>query len=201
MAQDWNLKGTYFEACNCDLACPCVFLSSPTTGECTVLIGWHIDEGSFDGVSLNNLNVAMAAHAPGHMMEVEWKAALYLDASASEEQAGALGKIFSGQSGGHFARIGAHIGEVLGVASVPIDYQAEKGNRRIKIGDIGEAEIESAGGQGGEDITVTNHPLCVSPGFPAVVSKSKTLKYNDHGYKWDISEKTGFFSPFNYVSG
>ncbi len=27
---DWNLEGTYFEACNCDVVCPCLFLSDPT---------------------------------------------------------------------------------------------------------------------------------------------------------------------------
>jgi len=29
---------------NCEAACPCVFLSPPTEGECKVLIGWHIDK-------------------------------------------------------------------------------------------------------------------------------------------------------------
>ena len=41
----WELKGTYFETCNCDVACPCVFLSRPTKGECRVLVAWHIDQG------------------------------------------------------------------------------------------------------------------------------------------------------------
>ena len=49
MAVDWKLDGMYFEACNCDAACPCVFLSAPTTGECTVIIGWHIEDGTFAG--------------------------------------------------------------------------------------------------------------------------------------------------------
>jgi len=45
MSEKWNLSGTYFEACNCDAACPCVFLSNPTEGECTVLVAWHVDPG------------------------------------------------------------------------------------------------------------------------------------------------------------
>ena len=35
---NWEIKGTYFESCNCNIACPCVFLEPPSTGECTVLI-------------------------------------------------------------------------------------------------------------------------------------------------------------------
>ena len=33
MTSDWKLEGLYFEACNCDAACPCVFLSPPTMGD------------------------------------------------------------------------------------------------------------------------------------------------------------------------
>ncbi|MBV8173321.1 MAG: DUF1326 domain-containing protein [Verrucomicrobia bacterium] len=47
MPASWKIAGSYFEACNCEVACPCVFTSPPTSGECTVLIAWHIDHGSF----------------------------------------------------------------------------------------------------------------------------------------------------------
>lgn len=29
MTTEWKVSGTYFEACNCDVACPCVFTSAP----------------------------------------------------------------------------------------------------------------------------------------------------------------------------
>lgn len=198
MAADWKLDGTYFEACNCDVACPCVFLSAPTPGECTVLIGWHINQGSFGDVALDGLNVALAVHSPGHMLEVKWKAALYLDETADQSQTEVLTQIFAGQAGGHPARLGSHIGEVLGVTSVAIDYQANGKQRSINIAGIAEAEIEAMEGQGGAEITVENHPLCIAPGYPAVTAKSKKLSYQDHGLNWDISEKNGFFSPFAY---
>jgi hypothetical protein len=54
----WQLKGTYFESCNCEVVCPCNFLGSPTEGECTALVAWHIDQGADGGVSLDDLNVA-----------------------------------------------------------------------------------------------------------------------------------------------
>ena len=47
MPSSWKIAGSYFEACNCEVACPCVFTSPPTGEECTVLIAWHIDQGSF----------------------------------------------------------------------------------------------------------------------------------------------------------
>jgi hypothetical protein len=198
MSTEWKLDGTYFETCNCDLACPCVFLSAPTTGECTVLIAWHINQGSFGDVTLDGLNVALAVYSPGHMLQVEWKVALYLDETADQSQTEALTKIFAGQAGGHPAKLGAHIGEVLGVKSVAIDYQENGKKRSMKIADIADAEIEAVEGQGGANITIENHPLCIAPGYPAVAAKSSKLNYQDHGLQWDISEKNGFFSPFTY---
>jgi hypothetical protein len=47
MATQWKLKGTYFETCDCEAACPCNFLGPPTDGHCTVLAGGQIDEGLF----------------------------------------------------------------------------------------------------------------------------------------------------------
>ena len=94
MAENWNLNGTYFEACNCDVACPCILLGPPTTGECTVLVAWHIDEGRYGDTDLTGLNVVLAAHSPGHMMETKWDVAMYIDEKADEAQQGAIGQVF-----------------------------------------------------------------------------------------------------------
>ena len=99
MAESWKVNGTYFESCNCATACPCVFLSTPTEGNCTVLLAWHIERGKFGATSLDGLNAALVAHTPGHMMKTKWKVALYLDQRANAEQQKALGGIFSGQAG------------------------------------------------------------------------------------------------------
>lgn len=195
----WSLKGTYFESCNCDVACPCIFLSDPTDGECTVLVGWHIDEGNDGEVSLNGLNVALAVHSPGNMIDTKWRAAAYVDDRATEEQQGALLKIFGGQAGGHPARLASHIGELLGAGPAPIEFKMDGGRYSLKVGDIAEMEIEQMAGQGDGPITVTGHPLCISPGVPATVAKSTRLSYRDHGMNWDLSEKNGFFAPFSYT--
>ncbi|MEE8445168.1 MAG: DUF1326 domain-containing protein [Alphaproteobacteria bacterium] len=196
----WSLKGTYFESCNCDAACPCVFLSAPTDGDCTVLIGWHIDQGHDGDVSLDGLNVALAVHSPGHMMETQWTAAAYVDARATEDQKNALLKIFGGQDGGHPARLAGHIGELVGAAQAAIDFHIEDGKYRLKIADIADMEIEQLPGQGEGPITITGHPLCIAPGFPATLAKSTRLTYADHGMAWELSGKNGFFSPFAYAN-
>lgn len=199
MANDWKLSGTYFESCNCEAACPCVFLSDPTEGECTALVGWHVDQGQADGTDLAGMNVALAVHSPGNMAKVQWSAALYLDERADGQQSDALTRIFTGQAGGHPERLASHIGQVLGISSVPMTFTADGGRHAMRIGDVGSVEIEAIAGQQGEPVTVTGHPLAIAPGEPVTVSRSTRLDYHDHGLDWDLSDKNGFFSPFAYA--
>ena len=198
MTHKWNLSGTYFEACNCEAACPCVFLSPPTEGECKAVVGWHIENGNYGDIHLDGLNVALFVHSPGNMVEGNWKIALYLDDTADQEQKDGLTQIFSGQAGGHFASLTPLIEQVLGVSSLPIDYQAEGKRRYLKISGVAEAEIEAQTGQGDAEITVTNHPLAIAPGHSAVVARSKRAHYHDHGIELEVSGRNGLYSPFNY---
>lgn len=198
MAESWMLEGTYFEACNCEVACPCVFLSDPTEGECYAFVGWHIDEGSRGDVSLAGKNVAVAIHSPGNMVEVDWKLALYLDETSSDEQQEALTEIFTGQAGGHFETIAGHVEEVMGIHPASITYESNGNRQHMIVDQVMEAEIEAIEGQGEQQVAIQNHPLAISPGFDAVVSRSNRLTYDDHGYSWEISDHNGFYSPFHY---
>lgn len=195
---EWNCCGSYFETCSCDAACPCAFLSAPTKGECPLLVGWHIDQGSFGDVALDGLNVAFAAHAPGHMMEVKWKAALYIDERASAAQKDALTRIFKGEVGGQPARLASHVGEFLGVKSVPIEYRTNAKHRSLKIPNIAEAEIVDLIGEGDKEITITGRPWSIASGYPSVVAKSERLNYDDYGMHWHLAQENGYHSPFDY---
>lgn len=194
----WNASGTYFETCSCDAACPCAFLSPPTGGECSLLAGWHIDQGHFGDVALDGLNVALAAHAPGHMMEVSWKAALYIDERADEKQRDALERIFKGEAGGQPARLASHVGEFLGVKAVPIEYQTNAKHRGLRIPNIAEAAIVDLSAEGAEEITITSRPWSIAPGFPSVVAKSEKVEFNDYDLHWQLAGENGYHSPFEY---
>jgi hypothetical protein len=200
MPTSWKIAGSYFEACNCEVACPCVFTSPPTGQECTVLIAWHIDQGNFGEIDLKGLNAVLAVHSPGHMLQVKWKVALYVDEQASQGQQDALAQIFSGQAGGHLAGLAPLIGEVLGVKSAPIEYRSEGKRRSLRLGNVADAEIDGLPGQDGGDVTINNHPFTAVPGFPAVVAKAKQMRFSDYGLKWEVSDRNGFFSPFAYQS-
>jgi hypothetical protein len=198
---EWKLVGTYFETCNCEAACPCVFLSPPTQGDCTVLVAWHIERGRYGDVALDGLNVALAVHAPGNMTQTTWTAAAYLDDKADGAQDAALHAIFGGKAGGHPAMLASFIGKMLGAKSVPMRFRSEGKRSSLTIPGITDAEIELLEGQGGAPITITGHPLAIAPGEPAKVARSTHFGFSDYDWQWELSGRTGFVSPFTYASG
>ena len=92
MATAWRLSGDYFENCNCSVVCPCLvsthaqLTSKPTEGVCDVALIFHINKGTYGSVSLDGLNVAMIAHAPGPMADGNWTVAAYIDERANDQQ-------------------------------------------------------------------------------------------------------------------
>ncbi len=198
MSTKWKLVGNATETCNCEVACPCAFLSAPTQGNCKSLMAFHIDQGNFGDLTLDGFNVILAAYVPGHFTAGNWKVALYLDDRASQTQQEALTKIFAGQVGGTFANLAPLIGEVLGVKSVPIEYRLEGKQRSFKISNIVEAEVEVLPGFDGGEITLTNSPFALDMSAPTVIGKSKRAMYNDHGLSWEHSGKSAQFQPFSY---
>lgn len=46
----WRLEGDYFEGCNCDIVCPCIFLADPDEGNCLVTCAWHIRNGNYENI-------------------------------------------------------------------------------------------------------------------------------------------------------
>jgi len=195
---NWIVQGSYFETCNCEIACPCVWLQPPTTGDCKLLVAWHIEQGYLNDQSLGGLNVAMACYSPGHMKDGNWQAALYVDERADERQFDAIVQIFSGQQGGHPAILMSFVSEVLGVKKVKIDYQEQGNSRCVIIPGIAQADIESIQGITGEQATINNPPLCVVTSHPAIVAKSINYQYQDYDKNWQFSERNGYFSAFTY---
>ena len=64
---DWKLQGDYFEGCNCDSICPCIFLLDPDKGYCNATVAWHIEKGHYAQTQLDGLNAVAVFVAPGNM--------------------------------------------------------------------------------------------------------------------------------------
>ena len=199
----WQISGDYFENCNCDVACPCFFSSAPpltaqpTQGACEVAMAFHIDQGSYDGISLDDLNVALAFRTPGPMGEGNWSAAVYLDERANEQQRAALQTIFTGQVGGPLSLFAPLISTVLGVKPVPISYHKEGTHRSAEIPGamaLGVHPIPSVTNQ--EVWAVNAHPF--NPQGVAMAAGNEQSTWEDYGMRWDNSGKNGHYAAITW---
>ena len=199
MSDQWTLDGQYMEVCTCEAACPCTMLSDPTEGTCTAIVAWHIDTGSFNGTSLDDLNVVAALHTPGNMADGDWKAALYIDDRAHPNQQEALGTIFGGEVGGHPAHLAEFMSDVRGMEVVPLTFETNGKTGSVRVGDVGEADADAIEGQNGAAPTIEGHPVAVAPGYPAVVATTSRAHFDDHGIEFDVSDRSALLSPFSYA--
>jgi len=129
----FSVEGDYFEVCNCDVSCNCVWLGPATQDNCDVILAWHVTNGSKDGVDLSGLNAVMVVHTQKRMTDGGWKVALYLDDRATAEQSEALGAVFSGGAGGYLAGLGPLIGEVAGVQPATITFEKSNGSLHAEV--------------------------------------------------------------------
>lgn len=196
----WSLKGLCAEVCICEVACPCIFLSPPSKGECIGVLFWRIDEGHEGDVRLDGLNVALGVYSPGRMADGGWRVALYVDERADQAQQEALQRIYAGEAGGHPANLKPLIEEVMGVASVPITFEQSGETYRVAIPSIAEAEFAAIEGQDGQTVTISGHPLAVAPGHPVTAARSTHFTYQDHGLFRDVSDRNVLVSGFSYAA-
>jgi hypothetical protein len=200
MPESWTLKGSYFETCNCETACTCRSSGSPTADDCTVLLTWHVEEGHFGDISLNGLNTMLAVYSPCHKQEATREVALYLDERASGEQGRALMAIFSGRAGGRFAQVTPRVGDILGVRSASIDYQADGKRCSVRVGNVKELAIPAIRESTDEPITGSHASETAASDLPADTSHTEEPPYDHHRYNWDISKENGFCSRFRYTN-
>jgi hypothetical protein len=98
MADQWMIRGAEFGNCNCDFGCPCQFGAPSTHGSCEAVIGGRIDQGNFNGTSLDGLNWVMLVKWPGEIAAGNGSQQAIIDQRADKDQREALRKILHGES-------------------------------------------------------------------------------------------------------
>jgi hypothetical protein len=113
-----------------------------TRDRCRVVLVFNIHSGEVEGTDVGGLTVAAIADTPKVMTDGNWRLGVFIDASASDEQAAKLGGVFSGALGGPMEALGPLIGENLGVQRAPIEVREEGLRHSVKIGDAVDFEVE-----------------------------------------------------------
>jgi hypothetical protein len=189
----WNIAGSYFETCSCDVICPCTasLTLGATRDRCNVTLIFNIKDGEVEGTDVSGLKVAAMADTPKVMSEGNWRLGVVIDAAASDEQAEKLGGVFSGALGGPMEALGPLVGENLGVERLPIEVDEDGLKHSVRIGEEIDFEIEDVvpfGVETGEPARVTGifHPA----GSELTVSRATRSKINAFGIQYE--GKSGF---------
>lgn len=199
----WQLDGTYFENCNCEVVCPCAatdFAAPADHERCRALMAFHVDSGQVDGLDVGGLTVAVFADTPPMMIEGNWRVGLFMDANASEQQSAKLAGVFSGQLGGPMAALAPLISEMLGVEKAPIEYSGQGRNHRVKIGDGVEIDVE--------DLASPLDPEGPPPKLSGLrypvtstlnVARATSSRISAFGIEISNTDKNGFSAPFSWA--
>jgi len=198
----WNLDGSYFETCSCDVMCPCTasLALGATKDRCNATLVFHIKSGEVEGVDVSGLTVAAIADTPKVMSDGNWRLGVVIDEAASEEQADKLGAVFSGALGGPMSALEPLVGENLGVERLPIEVKEDGLKHSVRIGEAIDFEVEDVvpvGVETGEPAKLTGifHPA----GSELTVAHATRSKINAFGIQYE--GKSGFSnSQFSWAA-
>jgi hypothetical protein len=70
---DWRVRGDWFDVCRCRVACGCTFAQAPDDGQCDGILAWHIREGNFGDVKLDDLSIVGVGSFQGNIWTGEGK--------------------------------------------------------------------------------------------------------------------------------
>jgi hypothetical protein len=146
----WRVRGSYFEACNCEAICPCRSVGGqpggPSSyGECFGTLSWQVHDGHWGDVDLSELMVVMSLRYFDRVKpSTKWEVVLYVDERSDGAQRAALAQIFLGRAGGTVAELyGPAIGEVHAVRPARITVEHVAPRKRIDV--VGYVMVEAEG--------------------------------------------------------
>jgi hypothetical protein len=200
----WNLAGTYFENCSCDMVCPCTTsgLSMPADQDrCQVVLAFHVESGEVDGVDVSGKTVVVVGDTPPLMADGNWRVGVIMDAAASAEQADKLGAVFGGQAGGPMGALAPLISEMMGIETAPIDYVDDGRRHSIRVGDLIDIEIEDFVAPGNptgevEYLTGMFHPA----NSTLTIAKATRSRVDVFGLSFSNDGLNGHSAPFTWAA-
>lgn len=207
---NWRLRGEWFDNCSCAVACPCTFGQAPDNNFCEYVLFYHIREGHFGGVELNDLCIVQVGSFDGNLWDYDARvrAGVIVDDRANDVQADAISEIFSGNVGGWPEEFGKCITrglEILGAERAKMTFEIAPDQSRWGVDIPGKVKAWAKALSGptstpGEPPRMSSPPGSeVGPGQIFTWGKSTVCKVEAFGldYSWTISSAK--HAPFDWT--
>ena len=194
----WRLRGKVVIACNCDYGCPCNFNARPTKGKCEGGWTWHVEDGEYDGTSLDGLTFSIFVNWPGAIHEGGGEALILVDERADDAQVEAIQTLVGGEVGGPWGVLAWTWPTVHG--PTPVKYEADFAglDTHVRAGDVLDLQVAPI-----------RNPVSGAEARPGVVlpqgiilkqaelGTSSTFSVRD-GISYDHSGQYAAIGPFDY---
>lgn len=184
----WNLRGSYFETCSCELMCPCnlSFDHGATYDYCRATLVFHLGEGTVEGTDVAGRTVVVIIDTPKVMTEGNWRVGMFVDDGASEEQFDQLTKVFTGQLGGPMGMLTPLVGEMLGPERAAIKVEDDGLRHSVRVGDAIDFEVEDIvpfGVETGQPVRFSGmfHPV----GSDLTMAEARRSRIDAFGIRYD----------------
>src|SRR5215210_7952353 len=199
----WHISGTYLEACNCDVICPCRRIGGrsggrSTYGVCEGALSWAIERGHVDEVDMGGLAAVLACRYDDDEPGSPWDFFLYLDERGDERQRAALEAILTGAWGGtalvHFPWA-FKPSRRLAVRAVPIEVDRSPRRGWFRAGEYVEVRV-------GDPVDDQETVTCVIPGHHRSGTEhvAELLHVSDAPLGVELSGRCAYQSTFEYAS-
>ena len=204
----WRVSGDWFDVCRCRVPCACTFAQAPDEEQCDGILAWHIREGNYGDVSLDDLSIVAVASFTGNVWTGEGKPVLgfFIDERADEGQRQALQKIWAGEAGGWPAGFAAMVDEVRGIEYAPIKFEIDDDLANWSVEVPGKARGSATALTGpttpdGARVQVHNPPGAeVGPGQVATWAIADEDVVDAFGFKWSWPGRSSKHFPFEWSS-
>jgi hypothetical protein len=195
----WAVSGTYLEACNCEVICPCRRIGGraggrSTYGICLGALSWRIEAGHAGDLDLAGQRVVLVSRYDDDEPGSPWDFFLYLEESADDPQREALAQIYLGRAGGTpmrqfpWAFKPSRLIEVR-TARIEIDHTPSRGWFRAG----GEVEVRVAEAVVDQETVTCIIPGHHEPGGEVLVEELRsTATPIDYAYKGRCGYQAGF---------
>jgi DNA-binding winged helix-turn-helix (wHTH) protein len=134
--KNWAIEGRYVEYWSCEVACPCFSMGEPSSGHCSGLFAFKIDNGYCEAVRLDDLAVVVTFYFPQALHNAQGVFQPIIDERADHDQRDALLNILSDedQPVGTTFQIFSAIAEPIGKPLFAnIDFEWDLKNRRARV--------------------------------------------------------------------
>lgn len=193
-ATSWQVRGTYYESCNCEAICPCRVRGDrpggdATYGFCHFAVSWRIEEGRVDDVDVADRNVALAGTYDDGEPGKPWTVVLYVDDRCTAEQHEVLEDLFLTR-----LDFSVMLHNVLAVRSAAVTLDHTPDAQWIDVAPYVTVRTREP----------VDHVEAVSCGIPGHDRPGREIiadlnRVGDGALAWEYRGRTGFATDFAYA--